>query len=105
MGIFASPNRATIMSSVPSFRRGVAAGISTMMVMTGSAFSIGLVFLIFVQYIPIHESQSIFTSSFSTSNFSNDKTINNFIISLHSIFFISGILMIISIIPSLTKNN
>lgn len=105
MGIFASPNRATIMSSVPSFRRGVAAGMSTMMVMTGSAFSIGLVFFIFIQYIPIHEAQSIFTSSFSTSNFSNDITMNNFIISLHSIFFISGILMIISIIPSLTKNN
>ena len=105
MGIFASPNRATIMSSVPSFRRGVAAGMSTMMVMTGSAFSIGLVFFIFIQYIPIHEAQNIFTSSFSTSNFSNDITINNFIISLHSIFFISGILMIISIIPSLTKNN
>jgi len=105
MGIFASPNRAIIMSSVPSFRRGVAAGMSTMMVMTGSAFSIGLVFFIFIQYIPIHEAQSIFTSSFSTSNFSNDITINNFIISLHSIFFISGILMIISIIPSLTKNN
>jgi len=105
MGIFASPNRAIIMSSVPSFRRGVAAGMSTMMVMTGSAFSIGLVFFIFIQYIPIHEAQSIFTSSFSTSNFSNDITMNNFIISLHSIFFISGILMIISIIPSLTKNN
>ena len=105
MGIFASPNRAIIMSSVPSFRRGVAAGMSTMMVMTGSAFSIGLVFFIFIQYIPIHEAQSIFTSSFSTLNFSNDITINNFIISLHSIFFISGILMIISIIPSLTKNN
>ena len=105
MGIFASPNRAIIMSSVPSFRRGVAAGMSTMMVMTGSAFSIGLVFFIFIQYIPIHEAQSIFTSSFSTSNFSNDITMNNFIISLHSIFFISGILMIISVIPSLTKNN
>ena len=49
MGIFASPNRATIMNSVPSFRRGVAAGISTMLVMTGSAFSIGLVFAIFTQ--------------------------------------------------------
>ena len=105
MGIFASPNRATIMSSVPPFRRGIAAGMSTMMVMTGSAFSIGLVFFIFIQYIPIYEAQSIFTTSFSASKFSNDITINNFIISLHSIFFISGIIMIISIIPSLTKNN
>ena len=29
MGIFASPNRASIMSSVPSYRRGVASGIRT----------------------------------------------------------------------------
>ena len=105
MGIFASPNRATIMNSVPSFRRGVAAGMSTMMVMTGSAFSIGLVFFIFIQYIPIHEAQSIFTSSVSILKYSNDIYINNFLISLHSIFFISGILMLISIVPSLTKKN
>ncbi len=105
MGIFASPNRATIMNSVPSFRRGVAAGMSTMMVMTGSAFSIGLVFFIFIQYIPIHEAQSIFTSSVSILKNSNDISINNFLISLHSIFFISGILMLISIVPSLTKKN
>ena len=52
MGIFTSPNRATIMNSVSPNRRGVAAGISTTLVMTGSAFSIGLVFLIFSALFP-----------------------------------------------------
>jgi MFS family permease len=42
MGIFASPNRASIMTSVPIYRRGASAGISTSFVMTGNAFSIGL---------------------------------------------------------------
>ncbi len=65
MGIFASPNRATIMSSVPSYRRGVAAGISTTLVMTGSAFSIGLVFLVFSQTMPLDAAQSVFTGSFN----------------------------------------
>ena len=46
MGIFASPNRASIMTSVPSSSRGVSAGISTTFVMIGNSFSIGLVFLI-----------------------------------------------------------
>ncbi len=100
MGIFASPNRATIMSSVPSYRRGIAAGISTMIVMTGSAFSIGLVFLVFVQYIPLHESQRIFTGSFATMN-TTTIVISKFMDSLHFIFFISAILMVISIVPSL----
>jgi len=35
MGIFASPNRASIMTSVPTYRRGVSASISTTFVMTG----------------------------------------------------------------------
>ena len=39
MGIFASPNRASIMTSVPIYRRGASAGISTSFVMTGNAFS------------------------------------------------------------------
>ena len=104
MGIFASPNRATIMSSVPSYRRGVAAGISTMLVMTGSAFSIGLVFAIFTQYLPLHESQTLFSGSFVTSNI-NALIVGKFMDALHFIFYISAILMIGSIIPSIIKWN
>lgn len=98
MGIFASPNRASIMSSVPSYRRGVAAGISTMLVMSGSSFSIGMVFLIFVQFMPLYQVQRIFIGSFNSIS-NSDLFINNFINSLHFIFFISAMLMIISIIP------
>ncbi len=102
MGIFASPNRASIMSSVPSYRRGIAAGVSTMLVMTGSAFSIGLVFLVFVNYMPLNEAQRIFTGSFATMN-TTTIVISKFMDSLHFIFFISAILMVISIVPSLVQ--
>ena len=54
MGMFASPNRASIMTSVPSARRGVSARISTTFVMVGNSFSIGLVFLIMTNFIPLH---------------------------------------------------
>ncbi|MDP8906920.1 MAG: MFS transporter [Thermoproteota archaeon] len=102
MGIFASPNRASIMSSVPSHRRGVAAGISTTLVMTGSAFSIGLVFLVFTQVMPLDAAQSIFTGSFDALNI-NGMGVDKFMISVHIIFFVSAIIMVISVIPSIIK--
>ena len=102
MGIFASPNRATIMSSVPSHRRGVAAGISTTLVMTGSAFSIGLVFLVFTQVMPLDAAQSIFTGSFDALNITG-MDVDKFMISVHIIFFVSAIIMVISVIPSIVK--
>lgn len=104
MGIFASPNRATIMSSVPSYRRGISAGISTMLVMTGSAFSIGLVFFIFTQIMPLHVAQNIFTGSFATSSIT-PMVVTKFMISLHFIFFLSAIIMVVSIIPYIIKWN
>ena len=88
------------MSSVPPYRRGVAAGISTMLVMSGSSFSIGMVFLIFVQFMPLYQVQRIFVGSYTSISNSN-LFINNFINSLHFIFFMSAMLMIISIIPPL----
>src|ERR687887_128448 len=68
MGIFASPNRASIMTSVPSSRRGVSAGISTTFVMIGNSFSIGLVFLIMTNIIPLHSAEQLFSGSFQASS-------------------------------------
>lgn len=102
MGIFASPNRATIMSSVPSHRRGVAAGISTTLVMTGSAFSIGLVFLVFTQVMPLDSAQSIFTGSFNALSVT-DMEVDKFMMSVQIIFFVSAVIMAISVIPSIVK--
>ena len=102
MGIFASPNRATLMSSVPCHRRGVAAGISTTLVMTGSAFSIGLVFLVFTQVMPLEAAQSIFTGSFDALNIIG-MGVDKFMISVHIIFFVSAVIMVISVIPSVIK--
>jgi hypothetical protein len=102
MGIFASPNRTIIMNSVPSFRRGVAAGISTTLVMTGSAFSIGMVFLVFTQIMPSHVAQNIFSGAFDTLNVETMK-VDSFVASLQIIFLISAILMVVSTIPFIVK--
>ncbi len=102
MGIFTSPNRATIMNSVPPHRRGIAAGISTTLVMTGSAFSIGLVFLIFSALLPSEAVDVLFLGSTDHPNQDsiqfNDANLDRFILSIHVIFIISAILMISSVL-------
>lgn len=102
MGIFTSPNRATIMNSVPPNRRGVAAGISTTLVMAGSAFSIGLVFLIFSSLLPAEVVVMLFSGSTNSTHQDsiqfNDTDLDRFILSIHAIFIISAILMITSVL-------
>lgn len=102
LGIFTSPNRATIMNSVPPNRRGVAAGISTTLVMAGSAFSIGLVFLIFSALLPAEVVVVLFSGSTSSTHQDsiqfNDADLDRFILSIHGIFIISAVLMVISVL-------
>lgn len=104
MGIFASPNRASIMTSVPSSRRGVSAGISTTFIMMGNSFSIGLVFLIMTNVIPLHAAEQLFSGSFQASTSSiaiTSSIVSKFLSSIHFAFFVSAVIMLISIIPSL----
>ena len=105
MGMFASPNRASIMTSVPSSRRGVSAGISTTFVMMGNSFSIGLVFLIMTNIIPLHSAAQLFSGSFQASSSSSiamtSSIVTKFLSSIHIVFFVSAAIMVISIIPSL----
>ena len=135
MGIFASPNRASIMNSVPRYQRGVAAGTSTMFVLSGSTLSVGLAFLIMSHTMPLNYIESIFLGTMeittkdgiksNNNNNNNNNTnnqnqvqnpnnnnakitmtllhsttiINNFLSSLHYVFLLSAMLMLISIIP------
>lgn len=98
MGVFTSPNRTAIMNSVSQDRRGIAAGISTTLVMAGSAFSVALVFLVFSILLPADDISKIFSGSFDaeTENTSLSKPIilESFLQSLRYIFLISAFLMI-----------
>ena len=106
MGIFASPNRASIMSSVPPARRGVSASISTTFVMVGNSFSIALVFLIMTNIIPLHAAEQLFSGSFQLSSVAiSNSTVGKFLSSIHFIFFVSAVMMLVSIIPSVIKWN
>ncbi|HEY6587422.1 MAG TPA: MFS transporter [Nitrososphaeraceae archaeon] len=124
MGIFASPNRASIMNSVPSNRRGISASTGTTLFYVGRSMSVGISFLIMTSILPseyvkdiiidfrntdtIITTDTINTTSNKTLNFTiinnnNEAIANKFLSSLHIIFFVSSILVFIAIIPAIIK--
>ena len=108
MGIFASPNRASIMTSVPSSSRGVSAGIRTTFATIGNSFSVGLVFLIMTNIILLHTAEQLFSGSFQPTSSSvaiSNPIVDKFLSSIHFVFFVSAIMMLASIIPSVIRWN
>ncbi len=59
MGLFASPNRAAMMSAVPPSRRGVASGVGTTLINTGSTMALGLTLAIMVTVLPLSSLEAI----------------------------------------------
>jgi MFS family permease len=122
MGIFTSPNRASIMNSVPPSRRGVSGSTGTTLFYVGRSLSVGISFLIMTSILPSeyvkdiiidfrNTDTTIATDTVNTSNetlnfaiSNNNETIENkFMSSLHIIFFVSSILVFIAIIPAIIK--
>jgi hypothetical protein len=72
--------------------------------MTGNAFSIGLVFLIMTNVISLHAAEQLFSGSFGASSvIIYMSLVDKFLSSVHFIFFVSGVIMLVSIIPSVIK--
>jgi len=70
--------------------------------MTGSAFSIGLVFLIFSALLPAEVVVVLFSGSTNSTHQDsiqfNDTDLDRFILSIQAIFIISAILMVTSVL-------
>jgi len=125
MGIFASPNRASIMNSIPANRRGISASTGTTLFYVGRSLSVGISFLIMTSILPSEYVKDIIidfrntdtiiittdiinasnnTSDSSITNNKDDEAIaNKFLSSLRIIFFVSSILVFIAIIPAIIK--
>jgi EmrB/QacA subfamily drug resistance transporter len=97
MGLFAAPNRATMMTAVPPNRRGVASGIGTTFLNTGATVSLGLTLLIMSSVVPRSALETILTGGTVTGGTSS--TVAGFLGSIHLIFFASAVLVLISLIP------
>lgn len=118
MGIFASPNRAYIMNNVPANRRGISASTGTTLFYVGRSLSLGISFLIMTTILPSEQVKEILidfrnteinmvedtTNAITTS--ANEKKLveDKFLNSIHIIFFISSIIVFISIIPATVKD-
>lgn len=114
MGIFSSPNRSSIMNSVPSNRRGVSASTGTTLFYIGRSLSIGLSFLVMVSFLPAEQVKEIIYD-FENNDLSNyiqakDTIISTdeirstkFLDAIHVIFFVSAIIVFVAIIPATIK--
>ncbi len=103
MGIFASPNRASIMNSVPPPDRGIASGMSSTLVSVGQIFSMGMAFYVISLTVPMKSLAGIFLGT-STGGPAG-PWINDFINSIHYLFLISTGILLIAIIPSVLRGN
>jgi EmrB/QacA subfamily drug resistance transporter len=118
MGIFASPNRAYIMNSVPANRRGISASTGTTLFYVGRSLSLGISFLIMTNILPSEQVKEILidfrnteinmvedtTNAITTSTNEKKLVEDKFLNSIHIIFFISSIIVFISIIPATVKD-
>jgi hypothetical protein len=100
MGLFASPNRASIMNSVPETERGVASGTSTTLVNVGGTFSLAIAFTVMSLSTPMQYLQLVFLGVQSPGSHS---WIGSFIGSIHSVYYLSTLFLLVAIVPSVMR--
>ena len=100
MGLFASPNRASIMNSVPDTERGVASGTSTTLVNVGATFSLAIAFTVMSLTTPMKDLQSVFLGVQSSGS---APWIGDFINSIRPVYYLSTLLLLVAIIPSVMR--
>lgn len=92
-GMFFSPNTSAIMGAVPVERRGIAAGVRTMMNNAGSVISIAIAMVIISSSIDPKTLQGLFTG---TQVGSEGIAIDHFITGLRAAFLISFIISLLA---------
>ena len=100
MGLFASPNRASIMNSVPETERGVASGTSTTLINVGGTLSLALAFAVMALTTPVKDLQLVFLGVPSSSS---APWIGSFVGSIRSVYYLSTIFLLVAIVPSVMR--
>ncbi len=98
MGLFASPNRASMMSAVPPDRRGVAGGIGTTLINSGVTLSLGLAIVVMANALPLGSLTSIFLGGVPASI--TPVAVQRFLDATHSVFALSAALLFIALVPA-----
>jgi len=103
MGLFASPNRAAMMTAVKPERRGVASAIGSTLLNTGSTISLGITLLVMSSVLPLSAIQAIFLGVASPSVPFTEGT--GFLTAIHLIFVISAGLLLVALVPSILRGD
>ncbi|MGP8078031.1 MAG: MFS transporter [Thermoplasmata archaeon] len=101
MGLFASPNRAAMMTAVPPSRRGVASGIGSTLLNAGSTVSLGLTLFIMSSVLSRPEIQAIFLGTARSGGAAVAGAA--FLGAIHLIFAVSAALLLLAIVPSVVR--
>jgi len=101
MGLFASPNRAAMMTAVPPERRGIASAIGSTLLNTGSTISLGITLVVMSSVLSLGAIQAIFLGNASAANPFTEGA--GFLTSIHLIFLISALLCIAALVPSFLR--
>ncbi len=101
MGLFASPNRAAMMTAVPPTRRGVASGIGVTFLNAGSTVSLGITLVIMSGVLDRSEIQSILLGA----PIVGAPTVlgARFLQAIHAIFLVSTALVLAALVPSVLR--
>jgi EmrB/QacA subfamily drug resistance transporter len=100
IGLFQSPNRASVLNAAPAWARGIATGTTTTTFIAGASFSLGVAFFIMTKGVPIGDLQTIFVGGTALSN---APWIGSFINSIHEVYYLSTAFLLIGIIPSVLR--
>ena len=103
MGLFASPNRAAMMTAVRPERRGIASALGATLLNTGSTISLGITLLVMSSVVSLAGIQAIFIGAANPSVPFADAA--NFLAAIHWIFIISALLLIVALVPSVLRGS
>jgi EmrB/QacA subfamily drug resistance transporter len=98
-GMFAAPNRAEVMSSVPPARRGIAAGTGTTFLNAGNLGSLTLGFTVMATVVPRATLQSVFSGAPA----SGSLDVGAFMEALHLLFAIGLVLTVLAAVANLSR--
>jgi EmrB/QacA subfamily drug resistance transporter len=99
-GMFNSPNTAAMMGTVPTFRRGIAAGARTMLQNTGAVVSIAFVLAIVTSSVPKDTLFAIFSGV--TSGLSA-RTLDPFVSNMHTALWVLAATSMVGAVVSLMR--
>ena len=101
-GLFFSPNIAAIMNSVPVARRGIASGMSSTLINSGSLLSLGIAFAIMATNMPLATLQAVFAGLPVTSG-AIDPAL--FVVAMHKIFLFMAALSLVAALSSILRGS